>query len=113
MKKVLWDNVKALMVERWGAENLNRLAREAGFGPATASRLKEQETSVGIDVVEKCAKLFKVPPAVLLMPLDDKRLLTIAEVFRVVPEARVYLFYTAKAILEKHERDQDSKGKRA
>jgi hypothetical protein len=105
-KKVLWENVRTLMLDAWGAENLNKLARDAHFGPATASRIKEQKTSVGVDVVEKVARLFKVPPAALLLPHAEKDLLTIAKAYRVAPEGREYLLYTARAIIEKHGRDQ-------
>jgi hypothetical protein len=102
VKKVLWENVRTLMLDAWGVENLNRLAREAHFGPATASRIKEQKTSVGVDVVEKVARLFKLPPAALLLPHAEKDLLTIAKAYRVAPEGREYLLYTARAIIEKH-----------
>lgn len=67
-KATLRDNVLALMTERWGGENLTRLAREAKVGPGTASRIKAAETSVGVDVLEKVAALFDVPPSSLLMP---------------------------------------------
>jgi transcriptional regulator with XRE-family HTH domain len=108
-KKALWENVKALMEKKYGKENIKRLAREAKIGTGTASRIKEQRTSVGLDVVEKIARLFKVPPASLLMPLHDKRLLAIAEAYSVSVEGRDYLLYTANAILEKHGRDQAGK----
>lgn len=108
-KKILWDNVKALMEKRYGVENIKRLAREAKIGTGTVSRIKEQRTSVGVDVVEKLARFFKVPPATLLLPLDDKRLLTIAEAYSVSVEGRDYLLYTAKAILEKHGGNQAGK----
>jgi len=114
LKKILWENVAALMEQRWGGENLKRLAREAGIGTGTVSRIKDQETSVGTDVVEKIATLFRVPPMVLLMPIDDRRLLTIVEAFRVAPESRIHLFIFAKGILEEHERDaENSSPKRA
>lgn len=51
-KAVLWASVLALMVKNYGRENLNRLAREAKIGPGTASRLKAQETSVGLDTID-------------------------------------------------------------
>lgn len=38
LTRVLWDNVRSLMISNWGAENLNRLAREAKIGPASATR---------------------------------------------------------------------------
>ncbi len=67
-KTTLWASVQALMRKRFGEENLNRLAREVKFGPATASRLKAQETSVGLDVVDKIAHAFGAEPWQLLVP---------------------------------------------
>ena len=67
-KLVLWNNVSALMKARYGKENLTRLAKDAGIGPGTASRIKEHETSVGIDVLDAIAKAFKVSAWQLLVP---------------------------------------------
>jgi hypothetical protein len=68
LKRVLWDNLVALMCKHWGGENLTRLAREAECGPGTASRIKAQETSVGIDVLTKLAGPFDLQPWQLLVP---------------------------------------------
>jgi len=70
-KKILWRNVSALMDAQWGKENLTRLAREADFGPATSTRLKEQKTAVGLDVLEKLSKVFRLKPWQLLVPAFD------------------------------------------
>jgi len=78
-KKILWENVKALMVEKYGAENLNRLARESKLGPGSVSRIKAMRTSVGIDVVAKAAKALGVEPWQLLMRQADKRFLTVLQ----------------------------------
>ncbi len=67
-KLVLWQNVSALMTDRYGRENLTRLASEAKIGPGTVSRIKAHETSVGLDVVEALARLFKIEPWQLLVP---------------------------------------------
>lgn len=67
-KAVLWASVLALMVKNYGRENLNRLAREAKIGPGTASRLKAQETSVGLDTIDKLAAYFNVEAWQLLVP---------------------------------------------
>jgi transcriptional regulator with XRE-family HTH domain len=61
-KQILWKNVRALMMKTWGEENLRQLARDAGIGTGTAKRIKDQETSVGVDVLERIARLFKVEP---------------------------------------------------
>lgn len=65
-RPVLWRNVSALMRKKYGRENLNQLAREAQFSPATSTRIKEQSTSVGIDVLDKLAMVFGVLPNQLL-----------------------------------------------
>jgi hypothetical protein len=70
-KKVLWDNISALMEHHWQGENLTRLAREADIGPGTATRIKKQKTSVGIDVVERLSRLFGLEPWQLLVPGFD------------------------------------------
>lgn len=56
------------MQKHYGGENLSRLARECKFGPGTATRLKEQETSVGLEIVEKISAKFGVEPWQLLVP---------------------------------------------
>ena len=67
-RQVLWANVSALMRQHWQAENLNRLAREAKVGPATAQRIKGQQTAVGIDVIQKVAACFQLEAWQLLVP---------------------------------------------
>lgn len=71
VRKLLWENVAALMRYHWREENLNRLARAADLSPATAHRLKRQESSVGLDVIEAVAKVFRVKPWQLLQPTFD------------------------------------------
>jgi len=67
-KKVLWENVSALMQREFGKENLTKLAKKAGFGPGTSTRLKDQETSVGTDILDSIAANFNIEPWQLLMP---------------------------------------------
>lgn len=67
-KPVLWRNLVTLMHQQFGGENLNRLAREAKMSPATASRIKAMETSVGLDVLDQLASVFGVQPWQLLHP---------------------------------------------
>ena len=66
-KTVLWTNVLALMQHHYGRENLSKLAREAKIGPGSATRIKEQQTSVGLDVLEKVADCFGLEPWHLLI----------------------------------------------
>ena len=70
-KLVLWENVSALMKTKYGRENLTRLAADAKIGPGTASRIKAHETSVGLDVVEAIARIFRLEPWQLLVPGMD------------------------------------------
>lgn len=70
-RRVLWASVSALMRHHWERENLNRLAREAGIGPATCVRLKAQETSVGLEVVDRIAAVFGVESWQLFVPGFD------------------------------------------
>lgn len=67
-RKVLWQSVSALMTKHYGKENLTRLAHDCGIGPASASRLKEGKTSIGLELVDRIAKHFKVDPWQLLVP---------------------------------------------
>lgn len=71
VKRVLWENVSALMDKHYGGENLTRLARETKCGPGTATRIKERKTSVGIDVLTKIASAFQLQPWQLLVPGFD------------------------------------------
>lgn len=70
-KKVLWAAVSALMRKHYGGENLTRLAKECKFGPGTSTRLKEQKTSVGVDVIDKIASKFGLQTWQLLVPGFD------------------------------------------
>lgn len=65
---VLWQNVASLMKHKYGKENLTRLANDSGCGPGTVSRIKAQQTSVGLDVLEKVAGVFDLQPWHLLTP---------------------------------------------
>ena len=70
-KAILWANVSALMRHHRGKENLTRLARESGVGPGTATRIKEQSTSVGLDVLQSVARCFDLQAWHLLTPNLD------------------------------------------
>lgn len=59
------------MRKHYGGENLTRLAKDCGFGPGTASRLKEAKTSVGVEIIDKIAKHFHVESWELLVPEFD------------------------------------------
>ncbi len=65
---VLWANVRQLMIHKYGKENLTRLSRESGCGPGTMTRIKEQKTSVGLDVLGKISEVFGLCSWQLLTP---------------------------------------------
>ncbi len=72
-KAVLWRNVTALMVHHWGKENLSQLSRKAKIGLASCTRMKEQKTSVGLDILDAVASAFGLQAWHLLTPdLDPK-----------------------------------------
>jgi hypothetical protein len=71
VRQALWANVEALMLKHYNEINITRLAREAKIG-GSASRIKAAETSVGLDVVYKVAKAFRVAPHQLLMTKEDR-----------------------------------------
>lgn len=83
MKMVLWANVRALMLNRYGEENINRLARDAKLGPATVQRIKDVKTSVGIDVLEKISRTLGVEPWMLIAPgMSDEKFLDIQKAWQ-------------------------------
>lgn len=67
-KELLWANVTALMLHHWNEINLWQLAKRAKIGPATATRIKEARTSVGLDIVDKVAGVFGLQAWQLLLP---------------------------------------------
>jgi hypothetical protein len=68
-KRALWFNLQALMKEKWGGPNMRRLAHEAGIGEMTAYRLRdEDETSVGLEIIEAAGRVFRRLPYQLLDP---------------------------------------------
>lgn len=70
-KAVLWTNVQALMRKHYGGENLSRLSRECDVGLGTATRIKQRQTSVGLDILAKIAERFDLQPWQLLVPGFD------------------------------------------
>jgi transcriptional regulator with XRE-family HTH domain len=72
-KATLWENVHALMLKHWGEENQSRLAKVCGVGLGTIARIKQQQTSVGLDVIERIAEHFHISPWQLLVPGMDAK----------------------------------------
>lgn len=59
------------MLARYGKINVLRLATETGIGLGTAARLKDAESSIGIDKVEQLANAMGLPLWQLLDPSVD------------------------------------------
>lgn len=71
IESVLWANVLALMTHHYGKEHLSNLAKKAKIGLATIGRIKKQETSVGVEVIDKIARAYDLQAWQLLTPGFD------------------------------------------
>lgn len=67
-KNVLWQNVLALMKQEFGEENVSKFAAWAKVGVGSVLRIREQKTSIGLDIVERIAKRAQIQPWQLLVP---------------------------------------------
>lgn len=101
LKEVLRDNVAELARQRYGRFNLSKLASDAKIGLASAQRIKEAKTSVGIDIVEKVAKVFRIEAYQLLCQQTfQESFLLVCEAYSSADErGRMYLVSTAEAVL--------------
>lgn len=70
-RSVLWASVKALMVKEFGKENINQFSIRTGVPLATVGRIKAQETSVGLQVIDRIASTFGLAGWQLLVPGFD------------------------------------------
>lgn len=109
LKQILWESVLALMIQEFGQENLTRLVGKTKIGPGTATRIKNRDTSIGLDVLEKVAAGFGVQPWELLFPADDQeKFLEICRAWeQATPMQREMFAITARAIRQAHESDTD------
>jgi hypothetical protein len=86
-KGLLWANALLLMEEHYGGEALGRFATDVGIGAASMTRLKKQDTAVGVDILEKIANRFELQPWQLLAPnlggglyrVEDKQLVAVID----------------------------------
>lgn len=108
IRDVLWDNVLGLMRHHYGRENINRMARETKVGVATIQRIKDRETSVGLDVVEKIAKRYKLEPWQLLAHgMSDEKFLDVLALWNQTDgRGRRMLLGAVRGAA--HEEDEDS-----
>jgi hypothetical protein len=86
---LIWANVQALMLSRWGEINITRLGREAKIAQGGAQRLQRQ-AKVGPPLLAKVAALFGVEPWQLLAPKLG------ADLYRIDDQRRVVNVYAAE-----------------
>jgi len=92
------------MKQHYGRENLTQCAKDAGVGPGTMTRIKEQETSIGMDTIEKLAALFKVQPYELLIPnLNSQEVMVVKSMRRMNVSQRSDLVKISTSIAEPDE----------
>ena len=73
--EILWQNVKALMIQKYGKENLNRTNidstahnKDMAISLGSLQRIKAQNTATGLEVIDKLAYFFEVSSWQLLVP---------------------------------------------
>lgn len=93
LRRVLWENIQALMQMHYGGENLSRVATAAGFkGGANMTRVKAMETDQTVKTIARLARAFNLPVWQLMAPNLGANLYVIDDARRVVP------LFDAKAI---------------
>lgn len=107
-KVVLWENVQKIMLAEYNKDNLWAFCKKVGIGPGTGQRIKEQETSVGMDVIEKIATAFDLQPWHLLVPNLDPRNPPVLLISEVEQKFYANMKETAKAFADIHKRAPDN-----
>lgn len=67
----LWQNVQALMNQKYGRTNIKGFAKFCEIGIGTVQRIEAQETSIGLAILDKIAQKFDVAAWQLLVPGFD------------------------------------------
>ncbi|MCY1169052.1 hypothetical protein D9M73_90660 [compost metagenome] len=65
--EIIWENVSALMKQRYGREFLAGVAKDAKIGPTTMTRIKERQPSTGAKTISAIAKAWGLEPWQLLV----------------------------------------------
>ena len=113
IRAALWENVRALMLRKYGEENINKLARESKLGPATVQRIKTGRQYVRLNALEKIAKHFKVEPWQLVAPESaDEKFLEVLKMWRDTDGRGRRMLLGAVRGAE-HEEHADANGERA
>lgn len=73
IKKVILESALSLMRQHYGDDekSMTRLMVECGYGAATGTRLRQAETNVGVELIDKMAAKFKLQAWQLLVPGFD------------------------------------------
>jgi transcriptional regulator with XRE-family HTH domain len=67
----LWQNVLTLMTSKFGGRSIKPFAAFCGVGVGTIQRIEKQETSVGLETLDKIAQKFDLAAWQLLVPGFD------------------------------------------
>lgn len=75
-KDILWQNVKTLMIDRYGKENLNKTVTESAktvykISLGSLQRIKKGDTATGIKILDKISGFFGLQTWQLLVPELD------------------------------------------
>ena len=88
-KTFLWDNLCTLM--NVSAPSIDAVTRQTKIGRGTVQRIKEGNTSVGINVLRTIAERFKVEPWQLLAPSLCAGLFRLNQNLQAVPVTSIAL----------------------
>lgn len=109
-KAALWAAVQEIMKSRYGGENLNRLAKDSKIGLGSASRIKDMDTSVGLEILDKLAKAYGLEPWQLLLNSEDRaQFMTVLKAWA-YPEGRDMLILASRTVLQRYVRDEEERG---
>jgi hypothetical protein len=67
-KAVLWNNIETLMKRDFGKVNIRQFHLKTKLSLGTVQRLKEQETNIGLEVLDHIAEVFGLQSWHLLIP---------------------------------------------
>lgn len=114
IRTTLWANVLALMEDKYGKENINRLAREAKLGVATVQRIKTARQYVRLNALEKIAKHFRVEPWQLVsQEMADQKFLEVLALWRDTDSRGRRMLLSALRGAQHEEEDADTDRGRA
>ena len=72
-RAALWASVRALMIFDFGEENQLKFSERTKIGLGTVGRIKQQTTSVGLEIVDRIAATYNLSGWQLLVPGFDPK----------------------------------------